>query len=76
MGFWGGEAEADERAVRVVARLCGRLGPDAVRVPTRRGGRGGRFRGATAGLAAAELGRSAWGGCTASNTYRSRNPHL
>lgn len=39
LGFWGGEAEADERAVRVVARLCGRLGPDAVRVPERRGGR-------------------------------------
>ena len=39
LGFWGGEAEADERAVRVTARLCGRLGPDAVRVPTRRGGR-------------------------------------
>ena len=39
LGFWGGEAEADERAIRVVARLCGRLGVDAVRVPTRRGGR-------------------------------------
>lgn len=39
LGFWGGEAEADERAVRVAARLCGRLGPDAVRVPERRGGR-------------------------------------
>ena len=39
MGFWGGEAEADERAVRVAAHLCGRLGPEAVRVPDRRGGR-------------------------------------
>jgi protein ImuB len=39
LGFWGGEAEADERAVRVVARLCDRLGADAVRVPDRRGGR-------------------------------------
>lgn len=39
LGFWGGETEADERAVRVAARLCGRLGVDAVRVPDRRGGR-------------------------------------
>ena len=39
LGFWGGEAEADERAVRVAARLCGRLGVDAVRVPDRSGGR-------------------------------------
>ena len=39
LGFWGGEAEADERAVRVVARLSGRFGVDAVRVPDRRGGR-------------------------------------
>ena len=39
LGFWGGEAEADERAVRVAARLSGRLGPEAVRVPDRRGGR-------------------------------------
>ena len=39
LGFWGGEAEADERAARVAARLCGRLGAEAVRIPTRRGGR-------------------------------------
>ena len=39
LGFWGGEAEADERAVRVATRLCGRLGVDAVRVPDRSGGR-------------------------------------
>ncbi len=39
LGFWGGEAEADERATRVAARLSGRLGIDAVRVPERRGGR-------------------------------------
>ena len=39
LGFWGGEAEADERAARVVARLCSRLGPDAVRVPVPDGGR-------------------------------------
>ena len=39
LGFWGGEAEADERAVRVATRLCSRLGVDAVRVPDRSGGR-------------------------------------
>jgi protein ImuB len=39
LGFWGGETEVDERAVRVAARLQGQLGADAVRVPERRGGR-------------------------------------
>ena len=39
LGFWGAEAEADERAARVTARLCGRLGADAVKVPARGGGR-------------------------------------
>lgn len=39
LGFWGGESEVDERAVRVVARLQGQLGADAVRVPEYRGGR-------------------------------------
>ena len=40
LGFWGGAREADERAARGVARLQGLLGPDAVGVPERRGGRG------------------------------------
>jgi len=40
LGFWGGAREADERAGRAVARLQGLLGPDAVTVPERRGGRG------------------------------------
>jgi protein ImuB len=40
LGFWGGAREADERAARAVARLQGILGPDAVTVPERRGGRG------------------------------------
>ena len=40
LGFWGGLKEADERAARGVARLQGLLGPDAVTVPERRGGRG------------------------------------
>lgn len=39
LGFWGAEAEAGERAARVTARLCGRLGADAVKVPARSGGR-------------------------------------
>jgi protein ImuB len=39
LGFWGGVREADERAARGVARLQGLLGPDAVAVPERRGGR-------------------------------------
>ncbi|MCU1374777.1 MAG: hypothetical protein JWO68_2063, partial [Actinomycetia bacterium] len=40
LGFWGGVREADERAARGVARIQGLLGPDAVAVPERRGGRG------------------------------------
>ncbi len=39
LGFWGGRAEAAERVARVVARVQGLLGPDAVQVPERRGGR-------------------------------------
>jgi protein ImuB len=40
LGFWGGEAEGDERASRAFARVQGMLGPDAVTVPEWRGGRG------------------------------------
>jgi protein ImuB len=40
LGFWGGVRAADERAARGVARLQGLLGPDAVLVAERRGGRG------------------------------------
>ncbi len=39
LGFWGERTEADERAARAVARVQGLLGPDAVVVPERRGGR-------------------------------------
>jgi protein ImuB len=39
LGFWGGETEVDQRAARVVARLQGQLGADAVLVPERGGGR-------------------------------------
>lgn len=40
LGFWGGATAADERAARGIARLQGLLGPEAVTVPRRRGGRG------------------------------------
>ncbi|MGD9797430.1 MAG: DNA polymerase Y family protein [Acidimicrobiia bacterium] len=40
LGLWGGARDGDVRAARGVARLQGLLGPDAVRVPERRGGRG------------------------------------
>lgn len=39
LGFWGGEAAADERVLRAVARLQGLLGTDAVTVPEHLGGR-------------------------------------
>ena len=39
VGFWGGRSQADDRALRGVARLVGQLGVDAVRVPEWRGSR-------------------------------------
>ncbi len=39
LGFWGGRAERADDITRVVARLQGLLGPDAVMVPEWRGGR-------------------------------------
>jgi protein ImuB len=39
LGFWGGQTDLDERAVRAVARLAGLAGADAVQVPEWRGGR-------------------------------------
>jgi protein ImuB len=39
LGFWGGQTEAAERAMRALTRVEGLLGPDAVRVPEWRGGR-------------------------------------
>lgn len=38
-GLWGGEGEGAERARRALTRVQGVLGPDAVRVPVRSGGR-------------------------------------
>lgn len=43
-GFWGGTSEADRRAAAVLTDLQRRLGPDAVRVPVLRGGRGPQDR--------------------------------
>ena len=40
LGFWGGETAADERAARTLARVQGLVGPEAVTVPERQGGRG------------------------------------
>ncbi|MCP4223532.1 MAG: DNA polymerase Y family protein, partial [Actinomycetia bacterium] len=40
LGFWGGQALETERAARALARVQGLLGPDAVLLPERRGGRG------------------------------------
>jgi protein ImuB len=39
LGFWGGRSGAGEQAARTIARLQGLLGPEAIRVPERRGGR-------------------------------------
>ena len=39
LGFWGGQRLETERAARALARVQGLLGPDAVTVPERRGGR-------------------------------------
>lgn len=39
LGFWGGRAERADDVTRVVARLQGLLGPEAVSVPEWRGGR-------------------------------------
>jgi protein ImuB len=39
LGFWGGTAEAGERAARALARVEALLGPGAAAVPERRGGR-------------------------------------
>ncbi len=55
MGFWGGEAGVDDRVVRAVGRLEGLLGPEAVRVPELRGGRGPAERVHLVAAAAVEL---------------------
>ena len=59
LGFWGGAKEGDERAARGVARLQGILGPDAVLVPSRCGGRGPGERVALVPAHAVQLGAPA-----------------
>jgi len=44
LGFWGGDAEADERAARALARVQGLLGPAAVVTAVPSGGRGPGLR--------------------------------
>lgn len=39
VALWGGQRQADEAAVRAIARVSGLLGPDGVQVPEWRGGR-------------------------------------
>ncbi len=39
LGFWGGNTQADDWALRATTRLAGLLGPEAVTVPEWRGGR-------------------------------------
>ena len=39
LGFWGGDAMADDRAARAIARVQGLLGAEAVRVAVASGGR-------------------------------------
>jgi protein ImuB len=56
LGFWGGAAGADERAVRAVARVAGLLGLDAVQVPEWRGGRSPAEQVAMVPAAAVDLG--------------------
>lgn len=58
LGFWGGRSEAAERVARVVARVQGILGPEAVRVPERRGGRSPQEQVVTVPAGTVELDRS------------------
>ncbi len=44
LGFWGGDAEADDRAARALARVQGLLGPAAVVTAVPSGGREPRLR--------------------------------
>jgi protein ImuB len=40
LGFWGGQTDSDDRALRALVRLAAHLGRDAVLVPVPAGGRG------------------------------------
>ncbi len=56
LGLWGGRAERADDVTRVVARLQGLLGPEAVTVPEWRGGRGPADQVALVPAAAVDLG--------------------
>jgi protein ImuB len=58
LGFWGGQTEDAERAARVIARVQGILGPQAVRVPERRGGRSAHEQVVTVQADGVDLSRS------------------
>lgn len=55
LGFWGGETQVEERAVRALARVQGLLGIEAVTVPEWRGGRGPADQVATVPAASVDL---------------------
>lgn len=59
LGFWGGQTQADERALRAVARLSAQVGLEAVAVPEWRGGRGPGEQLALVPAAATDLGEPA-----------------
>lgn len=56
LGLWGGDTGAPERAERGIARLVAMLGPDAVVVPRRHGGRSPRERYRMIPVGSTELG--------------------
>lgn len=74
LGFWGGQTEAAERATRVVARVQGLLGADAVRVPERRGGRSPDEQVVTVPADTVELARSNIDGATVEAPWPGRLP--
>jgi protein ImuB len=55
LGFWGGQTAAAERAARAATRVAGMLGPDAVSVVERQGGRSEGERYALVSVLAVDL---------------------
>ncbi len=74
LGFWGGATAADERAARGIARLQGLLGPEAVTVPRRRGGRGVREQVALVPVHGIVAGGDEWAVAEASAPWPGRLP--
>ncbi len=58
LGFWGGRAERADEVTRAVARLQTLLGPEAIQVPERRGGRGAAEQISLIPAAAVDLGET------------------